>query len=367
MLSQGKRLAIAVAVAVSSGGVAIGVVRSVYSPVRPTLMCVKVVSDRTAVAYLGWDNVEDEPLAFPVGEENRFSPGAADRGQPRSFLPGKGGEFPRGALEVSFEGPSLTWHLGSRELVVTRDSAPCPQPTSFEELPTAALVLPKITPPPEPPKPPEPPPEPIKPVVKETEKVTDKPDEKKAPTRKPKNHIKKAGQPKPKNETKRESPKDAPKNEPAPLVLTGLTKLGKGVAIQSGEQDILGDASVEANERNTNVEQVDDPDKVPDEVGDGTGGTRAPKRTPPKVKKRVRGVYPEDAPRLGRSVSVALSLLVGTDGTVKRVKIVRGAGGAFDREAEKVGRQLLFSPGLVDGTPTEQWVPWVVEFAPDDW
>jgi|GEM_PF-1404735 len=367
MLSQGKRLAIAVTIAVTSGGVAVGVVRSVYSPVRPTLMCVKVVSDRTAVAYLGWENVEDEPLTFPIGEDNRFFPGEADRGQPRVFMPGKGGEFPRGALEVSFEGPAVTWHLGERELTASRDSAACPQPTTFEELPDAALVLPKIEPPKPPPKPPEPPPKPPE-VKKETEKVAQKPDETKKPTRKPKNHIKKEGQPKPKKPRKpRDSPKDAPKNEPAPLVLTGLTKLGKGVAIQGGEETILGDSSVEANERNTNVELVDDPDEVPDEVGDGTGGVRAPKRTPPKVKKRVRGVYPEDAPRLGRSVNVALSLLVGTDGTVKKVKVVRGAGGAFDREAEEVGRKLVFSPGTIDGKPTEQWVPWVVEFTPDDW
>jgi protein TonB len=368
VLSQSHRLTIAVAIAVASGGVAIGVVRSVYSPVRPRLMCVKAVSDRTAIAYFGWDNVEEEPLTLPVGERNRFAPGLEDRGQPQRFDPGKGGSFPRGALEVPFDGPSLTWHLGKHDLTVTRDSAPCPQPTTFAELPPSTLVLPKIAPP-EPPKPPEPivKPEPPKPVVKPEEKVAETPDPKKEATRKPKNYQKKEGQPKPKRESKRESPKDAPKSEPAPLVLTGLTTLGKGVTIQSGEENILGDARVEANERNTNVQQVDDPDAVPDKVGDGTGGTKAPKRTPPRVKRRVRGVYPEDAPRLGRSVSVALSLLIGTDGKVKQVKLVRGAGGAFDREAEKVGRQLLFSPGLVDGKPTEQWVPWVVEFTPEDW
>lgn len=366
MHGDSRRLAVAVAVALASGGVATGVVRSIYSPVRPQLKCVRMVSDRTAIAFFGWENVEKNPIALPIGEQNRFSPGAEDRGQLRSFEPGPGGSFPRGALEVPFDGPALTWHLGKHALTVTRESPACPQPTSLAELPTAALVLPKIAPI-APPKPPEPRPKPPEPVVKPDDKVAEKPDPAKEATRKPKNYVKKEGQPKPKRDTKRESPKDAPKSEPAPLVLTGLTTLGKGVAIQSGDENILGDARVEANERNTNIQQVDDPDKVPDKIGDGTGGNPAPKRTPPRVKRRVRGIYPEDAPRLGRSVSVALSLLIGTDGKVAQVKVVRGAGGAFDREAEKVGRQLLFNPGLVDGTPTEQWVPWVVEFNPEDW
>ena len=365
MLGESSRLAIAAVVALASGGVGVGVVHSVYSPVRPQLMCVKVVSDDTAIAYFGWENVEATTLSLPVGDENRFSPGAADRGQPQSFAPGKTGGYPRGGLGVPFDGPALTWQLGKRTLTVTRASAACPTPTSFRDLQDIALVLPRVVPP-EPAKPPVP--TPIELAAKPTEKVAEKPDATKEPTRKPKNYIKKEGQPKPKQANKRESPADAPKNEPAPLVLTGLTHLGHGVNVQTGDSDVLGDSRVAANDRNTSVQQVDDPDQVPDKVGDGTGGSPpAPKRTPPRVTRRVRGIYPEDAPRLGRPVDVALSLLIGTDGKVKQVKLVRGAGGAFDREAEKVGRQLLFSPGRVDGVATEQWVPWVVEFTPEDW
>lgn len=366
MLSEGARLSIALLTAAASSGVAIAVVGSIYSPVRPVLVCVKTVTDRTATAWLGWDNVESETLELPVGEYNRFSPGPADRGQPTRFEPGRAGGYPRDGIQVTFEGESLTWRLGGREVTVTRESAACPTPATLDQLEPMAFVLPR-TPPPEPPKPPEPPPKPPEPPP---EPVAAKPDAAKEPTREAKNHIEKAGQPKPKKpRPKRDSPADAPKSEPAPLVLSGLTKLEHGVGVQSGDVDLLGDSRVAATERNTNVELVDDPDNVPDKVGDGTGGVGpgGPARTPPRVKTRVRGVYPEDAPRLGRTVSVSLSLLVGTDGRVKQVKVVRGAGGAFDREATKVGRQITFTPGTVGGEPTEQWVPWVVEFTPDDW
>jgi TonB family protein len=87
---------------------------------------------------------------------------------------------------------------------------------------------------------------------------------------------------------------------------------------------------------------------------------------PPKVVKRVDGVYPPEAPRLGRVVEVRLSILVGVDGSVTDTKVVRGAGGAFDREARRVAMRLKFTAGTVGGEPTPMWVPWAVTFEPND-
>jgi TonB family protein len=65
-------------------------------------------------------------------------------------------------------------------------------------------------------------------------------------------------------------------------------------------------------------------------------------------------------------VLVRLTLRVGTDGVVKQVRVVRGAGPAFDREARAGGMRARFEPAPVDGEPVESWVPWGVEFTPDD-
>lgn len=338
----------------------VAAVWAAYYPVRPRLMCVMPLGTGATAAYFGYASELDEDWIEPAGDYNYFSPGAIDRSQPTQFAPGSSGRYPEGAFVVTFEGPELTWTLGNRAVTATPDAQRCPLPTTFAAQRDYAYVPPR--PPEPPPKPPEPPPEPPKP--KATETVTETPDAKKPPTRTPKNQVQKKGQPK---QRPKKTPTKTPEPEPAPLVLSDLTDLGAGVAIQSGDSDILGDASVAATRENTNVELVDDPRTVPADVGDGTGGVAGRKRVPPRVTKRVSGRYPDDAPRLSRSVVVRLSLKIGTDGSVIGVRVVKGAGGAFDREAKRVARQLRFSAGTIGGEPAEMWVPWVVEFTPEDW
>ncbi|MFT7579767.1 MAG: TonB family protein [Myxococcota bacterium] len=358
-----KRLALAVFGAIGiSGGVALAI-SNAYYPVRPQLMCVSPLDDGGMAAYFGWENEKDDVRTVPVGDDNMFLPGNADRGQPTLFPPGTPGSYPEGAFVVAFEGESVTWRLGPRDLEVTRDSPRCPTPSSAPP-PTRdyAYVMPRQAPEPIPvPKPPEP-----KPPEPPTKAETDKPDAKKEATREAKNHIKKKGQPKPKRPRKPRKT-TTQEDEPPPLVLDGLTSLSNGINIQSGEETILGDASVKATAENTNVKRVDDPSKVPTKIGDGTGGGRAAKCVAPKVKTRVKGAYPDDAPKLSRTVLVRLLLTVGIDGKVSAARVTRAAGKAFDREALKLGRRLRFSPATCDGEPIEKRIPWDVEFTPDEW
>lgn len=344
--------------------VAVAVLES-YSPVKPLLECVEVSpSGRLVTAHFGAMGLADEPVALAIGEANRFSPGEADRGQPTLIAPGRTKSFPHAAFTVTFEGPALAWTLDGQEVVATRLSQACQPPDQQKERPMPVVEqLQKIKPiekkientPKEEPKV----------VEKEEPKETKKPEE---ATRKPKNPIRKKGQPK-NRKPPTKPPVQVTKAEPAPLVLENVSLKGT-VAVQQGEQDLYGDPSVAANDRNVNVEVVDDPDKLPDKVGDGSGGGEAKRPAPPKfvaprIDVSVGGKWPADAPRLGRTVTVVLSLSVAANGGVDKVRVVKGAGKVFDDAARKVGFRLKFKPGTRDGKPVAMPVRWTVEFRPD--
>jgi len=193
---------------------------------------------------------------------------------------------------------------------------------------------------PEPPKPPEPPPK--EPEVAEAPKPKPKPKRKR-----------RKGQP------KRNKPAAAPKEkpqpevapEPAPLVLSHVNMTG-GVAVQAGEEDIMGDPSVAATSANTRPPPEFDEPAAP------------PKRVPPKVIRRAVGIYPADAPRLGRVVEVTLRLQIDEEGRVSKIFVVKTAGTVFDQEARRTARRLRFRPGTIGDVPSPMWVPWVVAFEP---
>jgi len=79
----------------------------------------------------------------------------------------------------------------------------------------------------------------------------------------------------------------------------------------------------------------------------------------------VKGRFPDDAPSIGRTIEVKLSLYVGADGRVKKVKVVRGAGAVFDRAARKQAKRITFEPGTIGGKPKAMWVPWTFAFSPE--
>ena len=210
------------------------------------------------------------------------------------------------------------------------------------------VELPKPKPPkPEPPKPEPPKPEP-------------KPEAKPEPPKpvKKRKRIKRA---KPKPKTPPPPQVEPPKVEPAPLVLENVNLTGK-ISVQQGDSDVFGDPSVKATK--TNVRAV--AKQEGEEVGEiDAPPPRPPKRVLPRPKKSVKGRYPDDAPRLGRTVEVKLSLLVGPDGSVQKVKLIKGAGSAFDRAAKKQAKRITFYPGTLGGKPKSMWVPWTFAFQPE--
>ena len=213
-------------------------------------------------------------------------------------------------------------------------------------------------PPPPPPKPePEPEPEP-RPEPPKDEANKPKPPPKKGKPKRARPKPKDAPPPKPEPAVEPEAPK--------PLQLTHVNLTG-GVAVQKGDSDIFGDPSVAATKKNT---RPDTPDEVGDPGGTSDGVGTAPARRKvrklPKPLKKVKGLYPADAPRYGRTVTVVLSMTVGADGRTSNIKVVKGAGGAFDREARSVGRRQRFKPGTVDGEPSAMTVRWEVAFEPPD-
>lgn len=206
---------------------------------------------------------------------------------------------------------------------------------------------------PEPPPPPPPKPEPEPPKPEPPPKV------KKPKPKKPRKRIKRA-RAKPKTPPKPAPEVTPPKVEPAPLVLENVNLTGK-IAVQQGESDIFGNPGVKATKTNTRPT----PNQEGEEEGDLNAPPKPPKRVLPKPKRAVKGRYPADAPRLGRTVEVKLSLLVGANGKVKKVKVVRGAGAAFDRAAKQQAKRIEFTPGTLGGTPKAMWVPWTFAFQPE--
>ena len=216
------------------------------------------------------------------------------------------GEHGRLAMAL---GLAVALHLGAGAYIASIPERPPAPPTAKKvdryaklEAIRQEVVLPKPEPPkPEPPKV-EPPPEPVA----------------EAPKPRPK---RRRGQPKRKKPAAAPKPEATPPPAPAPLVLSNVNMTG-GVAVQAGDEDIFGDPSLEATPENTRPQpEVDLAPSAP------------PKRVAPRVLRRAVGIYPEDAPRLGRVIEVTLRLEIDEDGRVSKVLVVKSAGGPFDREA----------------------------------
>ena len=60
--------------------------------------------------------------------------------------------------------------------------------------------------------------------------------------------------------------------------------------------------------------------------------------------------------------SVTLRVLVGADGDVKQVKVVRGLPDGLTEQAIEAARQVKFKPAMKDGKPVPYWVVLQMEF-----
>jgi pimeloyl-ACP methyl ester carboxylesterase len=93
--------------------------------VTPVLECVGL-SGSTYTARFGYINYNGGAVSIPVGTDNMFSPGSADRGQPTTFQSGQVSS----AAQVTFTGTSITWTLKGPDnvfysIIARRSSMTC--------------------------------------------------------------------------------------------------------------------------------------------------------------------------------------------------------------------------------------------------
>lgn len=174
----------------------------------------------------------------------------------------------------------------------------------------------------------------------------------------------------PKPRSTKPSPADAPSpSEPAPLVLSQVYEGGGSIVAEKGDEDVLGDPAVEANERNRR--NAPDAPEAPRTFQAPVAATPAVVRPEDVIRRAVpRNAcpveWPADALVERRIVEVKLLLTVDRDGRVTGVKVLRGVGEPFDRAAREALERCPFEPGRRNGEPMVDRVPFVVEFKPRD-
>lgn len=251
------------------------------------------------------------------------------------------------AISLLLHGILAYWASG---LVVVH--MPPPDPKKLVRSVKQEIVLPKKEPPKvEPPKvePPK-----VEPAVKAP---TDAPEPVAKPSAKPKSDT-----PKP-----AEAQKPA---EPAPLVLSKTygASDGSGVAVNAGKNDTLGDPNVDPDEKNTRqrfVPKVEAP--VPSGDGNGEGDGPAARKVEivhAVPRSRCKVEWPDGAEATSRVVEVTLQLEISVEGTIDKLRILRGAGDPFDDAAIAAIRQCAFNAGTRDGKPFRDRIAFAVEFRP---
>lgn len=110
-------------------------------------------------------------------------------------------------------------------------------------------------------------------------------------------------------------------------------------------------------------------DGAGDGLGDGEGGGTGggPYRPgagiePPTILHEVKPLYTEAARRRGLQGEVLLEIVVGRDGHVRDVRILRGLGEGLDARAVDAVRQWRFAPAKRYGTPVDVLVEVAMEF-----
>jgi len=326
-------------------GVGVAVV-STYNPVKPILECVEPMPDGSFVAHFGYWNRSEETLQWDVGATNKFLGAQENRGQTTIFASGRSRPFPKAAFKVVSAGEELRWELDGQLATASVSSRSCSTKVEAPELPEPQLQ--KIEPVVEEAKP-EPPQEQPKPQEEATPREEAQKETKNEPPPRPR----------PKSRKPRKQRKRAKKVEPAPLIVSSAGDFGD-VGVRTGEEDSFGSAAVK-----TDAPKNEEPvASGGDAESEGTSAPAPRKRLLPRILKKVAGKYPPQESGLGRYVKVKLSLRVGPKGRVQKVRILRGGGSVFDKEALRVAKLLKFRPGTIDGIPEAMWIPWEIEFWP---
>ena len=201
-----------------------------------------------------------------------------------------------------------------------------------------ALVEP---PPPPPPVEEAPPPEPPKP---EKVKVAELKPPKKA-------------EPPPANE---EPPPEPPKpDEPPPIPVFGVT-MESVVGADTG-------ASMSVRVGNTLAKAPEEEFTPPDEVKPFKVTSRFDVDRMPQTKRRCTIDYPQEARNLGIEGKVILEVEVFGDGSVGKVKIIKGPGYGLNKAAQRAMKKCKFSPAVQGGKPVTTTITFTYRWELDDY
>jgi len=83
---------------------------------------------------------------------------------------------------------------------------------------------------------------------------------------------------------------------------------------------------------------------------------------PPKLLNNPQPEYTTEARHMGLEGNVIARVLIGTDGLVKRVNIIKGLPAGLDDQAIKSAYRMKFKPAMKNGQPVAYWKMLRVEF-----
>jgi TonB family protein len=75
--------------------------------------------------------------------------------------------------------------------------------------------------------------------------------------------------------------------------------------------------------------------------------------TPPKIISKVQPTYPIDAKKVKHQGIVVLATVIGTDGKVENIRVLKSVDPSLDQSAMDAVRQWTFEPALKDGKPVK--------------
>lgn len=88
----------------------------------------------------------------------------------------------------------------------------------------------------------------------------------------------------------------------------------------------------------------------PVEDDEGPDANNAPK---PSIRSAIQPVYPPDLAAKGAVGGAILELMIGADGNVSSVKVLRSSHSEFEQAATSAVRQWVFSPAKKEGVPVD--------------
>lgn len=225
-----------------------------------------------------------------------------------------------------------------------------PPPPPPIRIPVEVRVVEPPPPPPEPEKPPEPepPPPPPEPETPREAVVQDDPPPppKKPRRKKPKKAPVEPPKPNPAPPPAEPTPDKPP--EPPPMIMgtmfEGLATSNNGVAVPQGAHDGARDGAADGTGRKG--------PRAPTPPGDGDETVPiAGVSSLPRLIEEVKPDFPDELKRQGVEGKVVLSLEIGSNGRVRKARVVARLHPELDTLARKAAKRLVFEPAKVGDTP----------------